>query len=132
MPLHAAAYANAPALADRLIQAGAAVDAEAHGAGGPPPIVALFWGRREVADVLAQHGVTPRNLRAAAGLGSLALVEACFLKDGTLTPNAGAARGSTARTAASRTGSPPLTPRKSSTKPWSGPARATASKCWSG
>ena len=92
-PLHAAAYANAPALADRLIQAGAAVDAEAHGAGGTPLIVALFWGRWEVADVLAQHGVTPRNLRAAAGLGSLALVEACFLKDGTLTPNAGAARG---------------------------------------
>ena len=68
-------------------------DAEAHGAGGTPLIVALFWGHREVADLLGRHAVTPRNLRAAAGLGISELVESCFSGERTLTPQAGAARG---------------------------------------
>lgn len=92
-PLHQAAYANNLALAALLIENGAALDAEAHGAGGTPLVVALFWGHREVADLLARDQVTPNNLRTAAGLGSPALVEACFQPDGTLTPEAAAARG---------------------------------------
>ena len=68
-PLHAAAYANQPEIASLLIEKGAALDAEAHGAGGTPLIVALFWGHREVADLLGRHSVAPNNLRAAAGLG---------------------------------------------------------------
>jgi ankyrin repeat protein len=92
-PLHQAAYSNQPVLAERLIAAGASLDAEAHGAGGTPLIVSLFWGHRETADLLATHGVTPRNLRAAAGLGDLALVESFFTADGALTPDAGVARG---------------------------------------
>jgi ankyrin repeat protein len=92
-PLHQAAYSNQPVLCERLIAAGASPDAEAHGAGGTPLIVALFWGHREAADRLATHSVTPRNLRAAAGLGDLALIESFFAADGALLPDAGVARG---------------------------------------
>ena len=92
-PLHAAAYANQAEVAALLIEKGAALDAEAHGAGGTPLIAALFWGHRETADLLGRHGVAPNNLRAAAGLGIAELVEACFNPDGTLTPEACAARG---------------------------------------
>jgi ankyrin repeat protein len=92
-PLHAAAYANKPQIATLLIEKGAALDAEAHGAGGTPLIAALFWGHREVADLLGRHAVSPNNLRAAAGLGIPELVEACFSGERTLTPEACAARG---------------------------------------
>jgi ankyrin repeat protein len=92
-PLHQAAYANAPELVERLIAAGAALDVEAHGAGGTPLVVALFWGHREVADLLASHAVTPRNLRVAAGLGDLELVNGFFTERGSLSADAGAARG---------------------------------------
>jgi ankyrin repeat protein len=92
-PLHAAAYANKPEIAALLIEKGAALDAEAHGAGGTPLIAALFWGHREVADLLGLHSVAPGNLRAAAGLGIPHLVDACFNTDGTLTSEACAARG---------------------------------------
>ncbi len=79
--------------ADLLLGAGARADAEAHGAGGTPLAVALFWGNREAADVLARAGIVPRNLRVAAGLGRRDLVRACFGPDGRLTPEARAARG---------------------------------------
>jgi ankyrin repeat protein len=92
-PLHQAAYANRPDIAALLIEKGAALDVEAHGAGGTPLIFALFWGHREVADLLGRHSVAPNNLRAAAGLGLTKLVEACFRPDGTLTPEACSARG---------------------------------------
>jgi len=92
-PLHAAAYANKPEIAALLIEKGAALDAEAHGAGGTPLIAALFWGHREVADLLGRHSLAPGNLRAAAGLGIPELVDACFSLDGALTPQACAARG---------------------------------------
>jgi ankyrin repeat protein len=92
-PLHAAAYANQPEIAAILLAKGAALDAEAHGAGGTPLIAALFWGHREVADVLGRHAVAPNNLRAAAGLGIPELVDACFTGERTLTPDASAARG---------------------------------------
>jgi ankyrin repeat protein len=92
-PLHSAAYANQPAIASLLLANGAASDAEAHGAGGTPLIAALFWGHREVADLLGQHSTAPNNLRAAAGLGIPGLVEACFTGERTLTPEASAARG---------------------------------------
>jgi ankyrin repeat protein len=92
-PLHQAAYANAPALAERLIAAGATTEVEAHGAGGTPLVVALFWGHREVADLLATFGVAPRNLRVAAGLGHAARVEEFFSDNGALAADAGAARG---------------------------------------
>ena len=92
-PLHQAAYANQVEIAGILLAKGAAPDAEAHGAGGTPLIVALFWGHREVADLLGRRSTAPGNLRAAAGLGISELVEACFSGERTLTPEAGAARG---------------------------------------
>jgi ankyrin repeat protein len=92
-PLHQAAYANKPEIAAKLIEHGAALDAEAHGAGGTPLIAALFWGHREAADLLGGHLVAPRNLRAAAGLGVPELVDACFTASGGLTYDACAARG---------------------------------------
>ncbi len=92
-PLHQAAYANQAAIAMLLLGAGASHTVEARGSGGTPLIVALFWGHRDVAALLARRGVTPNNLRAAAGLGDLVLVDACFAGDGSLTPQASAARG---------------------------------------
>lgn len=92
-PLHQAAYANRREIAALLIERGAALDLEAHGAGGTPLVVALFWGHREVADLLGRHLVAPNNLRVAAGLGLPKLVDACFRPDGELTPEACAARG---------------------------------------
>ncbi len=92
-PLHQAAYRNDPEMAALLLQAGAAYDAEAHGAGGTPLAVALFWGHREVAAVLAAQGVAPNNLRVASGLGRTDLVRACFDGVGVLTAAARAGRG---------------------------------------
>lgn len=90
--LHQAAYSNQPQLAHMLLHAGAQTDVSARGDGGTPLIVALFWGHREVSELLAQHDVVPENLRAAAGLGDLAAIERLFEADGRLTAQAGAHR----------------------------------------
>jgi ankyrin repeat protein len=92
-PLHQAAYSNRSDIARLLIAKGASLDAEAHGAGGTPLIFALFWGHREVADLLGRHMIAPGNLRAAAGLGIPELVHASFTSKHTLTSEACAARG---------------------------------------
>jgi ankyrin repeat protein len=91
--LHQAAYVNQVHLATRLLTAGAAVGCEAHGDGGTPLTVALFWGHREVADALASAAIVPPNLRVAAGLGRADLIEACFTPNGTLTASAQSGRG---------------------------------------
>jgi ankyrin repeat protein len=74
--LHQAAYSDLPAMARMLLDAGAPPDVSARGDGGTPLIVALFWGHRPTAELLAAHGIHPRNLRAAAGLGDLDLIDA--------------------------------------------------------
>jgi ankyrin repeat protein len=87
--LHQAAYVGLPALVDLLLAAGAPVDVAARGAGGTPLIVALFWGHRAAAERLAEEGgVHPANLRTAAGLGRLDLIDE-LLANG----RAGAERG---------------------------------------
>jgi ankyrin repeat protein len=86
--LHQAGYANLPEMARVLLAAGASVSASARGDGGTPLVVALFWGNVEVARLLAAHGVVPRNLRAAAGLDDVALLESLWG-----TASAGAHRG---------------------------------------
>ena len=91
--LHQAAYSNQCDIAELLIHDGADLDAESHGSGGTPLIVALFWGHREVADFLGRHSMAPGNLRVAAGLGNQALLEQCFIGKRTLTFEACAARG---------------------------------------
>lgn len=92
-PLHQAAYSNQCAIATALIKRGAEFDSDAHGSGGTPLIIALFWGHREVADELSRYSVAPGNLRAAAGLGNGDLLESCFSGETRLTSDAFAARG---------------------------------------
>lgn len=86
--LHQAGYSNLPHMATVLLAAGAPVDVSARGDGGTPLVAALFWGNVEVARVLAERGVTPRNLRTAAGLDDVALLTALWR-----TPQMGAHRG---------------------------------------
>jgi ankyrin repeat protein len=73
--LHQAAYAGLPGLARMLLDAGAPVAVSARGDGGTPLVVALFWGHRETAELLAEHSLDPRNLRVAAGLGRLEVID---------------------------------------------------------
>ena len=70
--LHGAGYSNDRPLAELVVAAGARTDLSARGDGGTPLIAALFWGHREVVDLL---GLEPRNLRVAAGLGRVDLVD---------------------------------------------------------
>jgi ankyrin repeat protein len=86
--LHQAGYSGLAPLARMLLAAGAQPDLFARGDGGTPLIVALFWGHRDVAEVLAEQGIHPRNLRAAAGLGRVELIDELAG-----TPLAGAHRG---------------------------------------
>jgi ankyrin repeat protein len=69
--LHQAGYANRRELAQVMLEAGARTDLSARGDGGTPLIAALFWGHREVVDLLGRE---PGNLRVAAGLGELELI----------------------------------------------------------
>src|SRR6185437_13751181 len=73
------------ALARIMLDAGGRLDLSARGDGGTPLVVALFWGHREVVDLL---GLEPGNLRVAAGLGRLDLIQTLAG-----TPEAGAHRG---------------------------------------
>jgi ankyrin repeat protein len=91
-PLHQAGYSGLPLLARMLLDAGARPDLSARGDGGTPLVIALFWGHRETAGLLAEHGVHPRNLRAAAGLGRLDLIDELVMSDGRLATEAGAHR----------------------------------------
>lgn len=91
--LHQAAYSGLLLLGRLLLGAGAPVDVSARGDGGTPLIVALFWGHREMAELLAERGIFPRNLRSAAGLGRLDLIDELVPADGPLAPEAGAHRG---------------------------------------
>lgn len=92
-PLHQAAYGNQGEIAATLIEAGADLDPEAHGSGGTPLVCALFWGHREVAEILGRHSVAPGNLRVAAGLGHPDLLGKCLGEAGALADDAFAARG---------------------------------------
>jgi len=70
--LHQAGYSNDRSLAGLVLAAGARTDLSARGDGGTPLVAALFWGHREVVDLL---GLEPRNLRVAAGLGRVDLID---------------------------------------------------------
>jgi ankyrin repeat protein len=92
-PLHQAAYSNDLRLAQLLLDAGVPVDVSARGDGGTPLVVALFWGNRETAELLAGHGLAPGNLRVAAGLGHRELLDQLAGSDGRLVPAASEHRG---------------------------------------
>jgi ankyrin repeat protein len=83
--LHQAGYSDLRLLAELLLDAGARTDLSARGDGGTPLVVALFWGHRNVVEVL---GLEPRNLRIASGLGRIELIREL---EGT--PQAGGHRG---------------------------------------
>src|SRR5437763_12427643 len=83
--LHQAGYGNDRELARLLLDAGARADLSARGDGGTPLVVALFWGHRDVVDLL---GLEPRNLRVAAAVGLVDLIDELAG-----TPAAGAHRG---------------------------------------
>jgi ankyrin repeat protein len=70
--LHQAGYANDCDLARLMLDAGTRADLFARGDGGTPLVTALFWGHREVAELLGRE---PVNLRVAAGLGDLELIQ---------------------------------------------------------
>ena len=86
--LHQAASAGLVPLTRLLLDAGAPVEVDARGSGGTPLVVALFWGQGGTAELLGERSRAPGNLRVAAGLGDLALLDAVFG-----TPAAGAERG---------------------------------------
>jgi ankyrin repeat protein len=90
--LHQAAYIGRPSLAKLLLDAGARTDVSGRGDGGTPLVVALYWGHRETAALLARHDLAPGNLRVAAGLGRDSLVRTLLAKDGEPTAEAGAHR----------------------------------------
>jgi ankyrin repeat protein len=88
-PLHQAAYGGSPRLVRILADAGAPVAVSARGDGGTPLVVALFWGHRETAEALAELDVAPANLRVAAGLGRLELVDDAGAHRGFYRPHSG-------------------------------------------
>jgi ankyrin repeat protein len=83
--LHQAGYSNDCELARLMLAAGARTDLFARGDGGTPLIAGLFWGHREIVDMLGRE---PLNLRVAAGLGDMELIRELHG-----TPQAGAHRG---------------------------------------
>ena len=91
--LHQAASAGLVPLSRLLLDAGAPVAVEARGTGGTPLIVALFWGQAGTAELLAARSLAPGNLRVAAGLGDLDLLDTLLPADGPAASAAGAARG---------------------------------------
>ncbi len=93
-PLHQTAYSNQTRLAGILLDAGAPATAEARGDGGTPLVAALFWGHRAVSELLAERaGLHPRNLRVAAGLGRLDVLDELVGDDGEVRPEGRAHRG---------------------------------------
>jgi ankyrin repeat protein len=83
--LHQAGYSNDSDLARLMLAAGARTDLFARGDGGTPLVAALFWGHREVAELLGRE---PVNLRVVAGLGDLEPIRVLVG-----TPQAGSHRG---------------------------------------
>ena len=85
-PLVAAGSANNRAVAEVLLDRGAAID----GTGGWSPLEeALYWNGQDVIALLLERGAKVQNLRSAAGLGLIDLIENYFNRDGSLKPEAG-------------------------------------------
>ncbi|HYR90548.1 MAG TPA: ankyrin repeat domain-containing protein [Terriglobia bacterium] len=72
--------------AELLLDHGAAIN----GSGGWSPLEeALYWNSRHMIDLLLRRGASIPNLRIAAGLGRVDLIESFFDNDGSLKPEAG-------------------------------------------
>jgi ankyrin repeat protein len=84
-PFVAAASIDNRPVAELLLEQGAAID----GTGGWSPLEeALYWNSQNVLALLLERGAKAHNLRTAAGLGRLDLIENYFNADGTLKPEA--------------------------------------------
>jgi hypothetical protein len=85
-PLVAAAGINNDAAVGYLLDRGAAID----GTGGWSPLEeALYWNGHRARDLLLQRGAKIRNLRIAAGLGRVDVMQTFFNSDGSLRSEAG-------------------------------------------
>ncbi len=85
-PLVAAGSANNRAVAELLLDRGAAID----GTNGWSPLEeALYWNSQDVVALLLERGAKVQNLRIAAGLGRTDLIETFFNSDGSLKAEAG-------------------------------------------
>jgi ankyrin repeat protein len=85
-PLGACGSCNNVEAARLLLDSGASVN----GTGGWSPLEeALYWNSRDVIDLLLQRGASIHNLRIAAGLGRIDLIESFFANDGSIKPEAG-------------------------------------------
>ena len=85
-PLGAAASIDNRAVAELMLDRGAAVD----GTGGWSPLEeALYWNSQNMIALLLERGAKVQNLRIAAGLGRTDLIENYFNADGSLKPEAG-------------------------------------------
>lgn len=85
-PLCAAASIGNVEAAAALLEAGAVVN----GTGGWSPLEeALYWSNDRMIELLLERGASAHNLRIAAGLGRLDLIEGFFNGDGSLKPEAG-------------------------------------------
>ncbi len=90
-PMVAAASINNVAIAALLLDCGAAID----GAGSWSPLEeALYWNNRDAVELLLARGASINNLRLAAALGRIDLIESYFDADRTLKPQAGRIDGS--------------------------------------
>jgi ankyrin repeat protein len=85
-PLVACASIDNVQVAEFLLDSGAKID----GTGGWSPLEeALYWGNRGVIQLLLARGARVQNLRTAAGLGRMDLIQNFFNSDGGLKPEAG-------------------------------------------
>ena len=62
------------------------------GHGITPLESAIYFGRPQMVDLLAEHGIVPAALWTYAACGRLDLVRACFDADGRLRPDAALSR----------------------------------------
>jgi uncharacterized protein len=85
-PLGAAGSIDNRAVGELLLDRGAAVD----GTGGWSPLEeALYWNSKNAIALFLERGAKIQNLRTAAGLGRVDLIEHFFNADGSLKPEAG-------------------------------------------
>lgn len=85
-PMVAAASINNVPIAALLLDCGAAINGTRSWS---PLEEALYWNNREAIDLLLARGASVHNLRLAAALGRIDLIEDFFGPDGSLKPEAG-------------------------------------------
>lgn len=85
-PMVAAASINNVPIAALLLDCGAAINGTRSWS---PLEEALYWNNREAIDLLLACGASVHNLRLAAALGRIDLIEDFFGPDGSLKPEAG-------------------------------------------